>query len=95
MSTTPEAMPCPRPVLVMLLSDGGMLSYTAFRSPIGVRFSKLRLDSVGNSDGRGPHGVSSRITRFDGLGEGKLIYRSTIWVPSCNALAMKIENRLK
>lgn len=76
MSAAPKAMPCQRPVLVMLLSDGGMLSYTAFRSPIGLRFSRLHLDSVGNSDGRGPHGVSSRMTRFEGLGEGRLVYRS-------------------
>lgn len=68
-------MPCQRPVLIMLLSDGGMLAYSAFRCPIGLRFSRLQLDWIGHSDGRGAHGVCSRVTRFDGLGEGKRTYR--------------------
>ena len=75
MSAAPEAMPCRQPVLIMLLSDGGMLGYRAFCSPIGLRFSRLRLDFIGSSDGRGPHGISSRMTRFEGLGEGKSVYR--------------------
>ena len=59
----------------MLLSDGGMLAYAAFGSPVGLRYARLALDWVGHSDGRGAHGISSRMTRFDGLGEGKLVYR--------------------
>ena len=62
-------------MLLMLLSDGSMLAYTAFGSPVGVRYARLPLDWIGHSDGRGAHGISSRMTRFDGLGEGKLVYR--------------------
>lgn len=68
-------MPCERPVLVVLLSDGGMLAYQAFAAPVGLRFARLRLDWVGHADGRGARGLSSRLTRFDGLGEGKQVYR--------------------
>ena len=68
-------MPCEQPVLLMLLSDGGMLAYQAFLSPMGLRFARSQLDWTGHSDGRGAHGISSRMVRFDGLGEGKFVYR--------------------
>jgi len=70
-----ERMPCERPVLLMLLSDGSLLAYIAFASPVGLRFARLSIDWTGHSDGRGPRGRSSRMTRFDGLGAGGHTYR--------------------
>lgn len=80
-------MPCERPVLLMLLSDGGLLAYQAFASPVGLRFARMQLDWIGHSEGRGAHGISSRMTRFEGLGEGKLIYRQALATfASCTVL---------
>ena len=72
-------MPCEKPILLMLLSDGGLLAYQGFAPPGGgVRFARLHIDWAGHSGGWGAHGVSSRMVRFDGLGEGALTYRQAL-----------------
>ena len=63
----------------MLLSDGGLLSYQAFVSPLGLRFARVGIDWLSHADGRGPRGASNRIVRFDGLGESKK-YRSVLCI---------------
>ena len=62
-------MPCERPFLILLLSDGGMLAYQTFLSPLGLRFARISIDWLSHANGRGPRGASKRMIRFDGIGE--------------------------